>query len=51
MNEVLQNILTRRSVRKFKKEQIKDDEIELIIKASTYAPSALNKQSSLTRSN
>ncbi len=45
MNEVLQNILTRRSIRKFKKEQIKDEELDLILKAGIYAPSGMNKQS------
>ena len=45
MNEVLQNMLTRRSVREFKKEQIKDEELDLILKAGIYAPSAMNKQS------
>lgn len=45
MNEVLQNILTRRSVRSFKEEQIKDEELDLILKAGTYAPSGMNKQS------
>ncbi|AWK50883.1 NAD(P)H nitroreductase [Clostridium beijerinckii] len=45
MNEVLQNILTRRSVRKFKKEQIKDDELNMILEAGIYAPSGMNKQS------
>lgn len=45
MNEVLQNILTRRSVREFKDEQIKDVELDLILKAGIYAPSAMNKQS------
>ena len=45
MNEVLENILTRRSVRSFKSEQIKDDELNLILKAGTYAPSGMNKQS------
>lgn len=45
MNEVLENILTRRSIRKFKSEQIKDEELELILKAATYAPSGMNKQS------
>lgn len=45
MNEVLQNILTRRSVRKFKEEQVKDEELELILKAGAYAPSGMNKQS------
>lgn len=45
MNAVLQNILTRRSVREFKKEQIKDEELDLILKAGIYAPSGMNKQS------
>jgi len=45
MNEVLDNILTRRSVRSFKSEQIKDDELTLILKAGTHAPSGMNKQS------
>ena len=45
MNEVLQNILTRRSTRKFKEEQIKEEELDLILKAGIYAPSAMNKQS------
>jgi nitroreductase len=45
MNEVLENILTRRSVRAFKEEQIKDSELDLILKAGTYAPSGMNKQS------
>lgn len=45
MNEVLQNIMTRRSVRSFKEEQIKDEELDLIIQAGTHAPSGMNKQS------
>ena len=45
MNEVLQNILTRRSVREFKEEQIKDEELDLILKAGINAPSGMNKQS------
>lgn len=45
MNEILQNILTRRSVRDFKKEQIKDEELDLILQAGIYAPSGMNKQS------
>lgn len=44
MNEVLQNILTRRSIRKFKENQIKDEELELILKAAAYAPSGMNRQ-------
>lgn len=45
MNEVLQNIISRRSVRDFKAEQIKDEELELILEAGRYAPSGMNKQS------
>ena len=45
MNEVLNNILTRRSIRKFKPEQIKDEELDLILKAGIYAPSGMNRQS------
>jgi len=45
MNEVLENILSRRSVRSFKSEQIKDEELNLILKAGTNAPSGMNKQS------
>ena len=45
MNEVLNNILTRRSIRSFKEEQIKDEELEDILKAGIYAPSGMNRQS------
>jgi len=45
MNEVLNNIITRRSVRAFTDEQIKDDDLQLILKAGIYAPSGMNRQS------
>ncbi|GAA0076395.1 nitroreductase [Clostridium sp. CTA-5] len=45
MNEILQNILTRRSVRKFKDQQITDVEIDQILQAGIYAPSGMNLQS------
>lgn len=45
MNEVLNNILTRRSIRSFKKEQIKEEELKMILEAGIYAPSGMNKQS------
>ena len=45
MNKVLENILTRRSIRSFKDEQIKDEDLEMILKAGTYAPSGMNRQS------
>jgi len=43
-NEVLKTILQRRSVRAFSEKQISDSELQLIIKAGLYAPSAMNEQ-------
>lgn len=45
MNETLINIRNRRSARKFKNEQIKDEELNAILEAGQYAPSAMNQQS------
>lgn len=45
MNEIIKNILNRRSVRKYKKEQIKIEELQAILEAGKYAPSAMNQQS------
>ena len=42
--EAIDAIMTRRSVRKFKKRQIPDAVLEKIIQAGTYAPSALALQ-------
>lgn len=44
MNEVYQNILNRRSIRKFKCDSIKDEDIKILLKAAMAAPSACNKQ-------
>lgn len=45
MNEVIENILTRRSVRSFDQmREISRADIELLIKAASYAPSGMNKQ-------
>jgi len=44
MNEVVQNILNRRSVRVYSGEQIKPEDMELILKSGLYAPSACNTQ-------
>jgi nitroreductase len=46
-NEVLTNIKTRRSVRSYKHELIKREELDAIIEAGTYAPTGSNKQSYL----
>ena len=45
MNETLSVIKNRRSIKSFKPEQIKDAELEAILEAGTYAPSASNQQS------
>ena len=39
MNEVLNNIYTRRSIRKFKEQDVPKDLVDEIVKAGTYAPS------------
>lgn len=43
-NEVINNILTRRSIRRFKPEQIREEELETILEAGLYAPSAGGRQ-------
>lgn len=47
MNEAMLNLLTRRSVRKYKKEQIADAELQAVLGAGTYAPTARGTQSPL----
>lgn len=42
--EVIEAILTRRSIRKYSREKITDNQIEIILKAAMYAPSAMNQQ-------
>lgn len=44
MNDVLKTIKNRRSVRKYKPEQISREELDMIIEAGIYAPSAGNQQ-------
>ncbi len=44
MNETLKVIQARRSIRKYKPEPIKDAELEEILQAAIYAPSARNSQ-------
>lgn len=43
MSETLKNLLERRSIRTYKAEQIKDSELETIIEAGQFAPSARNQ--------
>ena len=44
MNETINTILKRRSIRKFKQDQIKDSDLEQILNAAIHAPSARNQQ-------
>lgn len=44
MNEVIQNILTRRSIRAFTDKPVSREDAELLIKAALYAPSGRNLQ-------
>ena len=45
MNETLKVIRERRSIRKYKTEQIKDTELNAILEAGTWAPTGMGKQS------
>lgn len=45
MNEVLKCLKERRSVRKYKKEQIREDDLNLILEAGSYAPTGMGFQS------
>lgn len=45
MNEIIKNIKTRRSIKKYKDEMIPEDIINKILEAGTYAPSGMNRQS------
>ncbi len=44
MNEVLNNIYTRRSIRKFTDKDVPKDLVDEVVKAGTYAPSGKNMQ-------
>jgi nitroreductase len=47
MNETIKTLLERRSIRKYKPEQIKEQELTVILEAGMYAPSGANQQSAL----
>ena len=47
MNETIKILLERRSIRKFKPEQIKEEELNAILEAGMYAPSGGNQQAAL----
>ena len=47
MNDTISCLLNRRSVRAYRPEQIKSEELEEILQAGLYAPSAMNRQSAV----
>lgn len=47
MNNTITNIINRRSIKQYKNTPVPDNLIEEIVKCGTYAPSGMNKQSSI----
>ncbi|MDD4592644.1 MAG: nitroreductase [Parabacteroides sp.] len=45
MNETINSIKNRRSIRKYQEKQISEEALQLILEAATYAPSGSNNQS------
>ena len=45
MNEAINVLKGRRSIRKYKKDQINEDQLNQILEAATYAPTGMGKQS------
>jgi nitroreductase len=44
MNEVLKAIETRRSIREYTAKKVSREDLDMILKAGTYAPSGMNRQ-------
>lgn len=44
MNDTIRTLLNRRSIRIYKQNQIKDEELQLILEAGKFAPSGMNTQ-------
>jgi len=45
MNQTIQNIIARRSVKKYLDKEVPQELVEQVVKAGTYAPSGMNRQS------
>ena len=45
MNETINNLIERRSIKRYRSDMIPENIIDKIIKAGTYAPTGMNKQS------
>ena len=44
-NQIIRSLMERRSCRSYRKEQIADDELNAVLEAGEYAPSAMGRQS------
>ena len=44
MNEAMNNLLTRRSIRRYKNTQVPDDLLDQVLEAGLYAPTGMNTQ-------
>jgi hypothetical protein len=47
MNEVIRNIRDRRSIRSYRKEQITEDQLNIILNAGEYAASGMGQQATI----
>ena len=47
MNETVNNLLERRSVKKYKSDMVRQEDLDTIIKAGTYAPNGRGAQSAI----
>ena len=45
MNEIIKNIVERRSIKKYKSDMVPSELIDEVLKAATFAPTGMNKQS------
>ena len=43
-NEIINALLTRRSVRSYKPQQVTDDELRTVLETGTYAPTSMGRQ-------
>lgn len=44
MNETIKCLTERRTIRQYKKEQISDEQLDMILRAGQYAPSGMGAQ-------
>lgn len=47
MNQTILDLMERRSIRQFKDEQIPEELLDIVLKAGSYAPTGMNRQSPL----